>query len=67
MKTIQKVDQFIDAKTSVSQDIAAAFPQPGSVPFVTMSRQSGAGGRVLAEALRDALVANSATRHHHTK
>ena len=60
MQTIQEVDQFIDAKATAKHDIAAAFPQPGSVPFVTISRQSGAGGRVLAEALRNALTANSA-------
>lgn len=60
MQAIQQVDRFIDAKTGVMHDIAAAFPQPGSAPFITISRQSGAGGRVLAEALLDALAANSA-------
>ncbi len=51
MQTIRKVDRFIDAKKSVKQNIAAAFPQPGSAPFVTISRELGAGGTVLAEAL----------------
>ncbi len=60
METIQKVDQFIDAKFGSKDDIAGACLEPGSVPFITISRQSGAGGRALADALLEALAANSA-------
>ncbi len=58
MKTIQTVDQFIDAKIGSKDDIATACGSPGSVAFITNSRQSGAGSRAFAEALLETLADN---------
>lgn len=63
MDTLQKVDQFIAEKRSElgkGRDVTRLMP--GALPFVTISSQSGAGGRKLADILMG-MLANDGSGH----
>ncbi len=52
MSTVLEVERFISGKKGeVTLEGAHAHHAPGVLPFVTVSRQTGAGGRQLAEEL----------------
>lgn len=57
MNTLQKVERFIAKKKSaIDKGQEFARLMPGTMPFVTISSQSGAGGSTLAQTLLDRLA-----------
>ncbi len=57
MSEIQKLVSFIDSLHYREKDGPPIDPQKGCYPFVTISRQAGAGGHALASALMEKIQA----------
>ena len=60
MSTVLEVERFISGKKGeLKLEEALTHHAPGFLPFVTVSRQTGAGGRMLAEELLKQLSADA--------
>jgi hypothetical protein len=62
MSGVEKIDRFLRAQLAAEGGAASRAAEPGVRPFVTISRQAGAGGLPLAEVMLDVFTQQSDAR-----